>query len=266
MLLIVFLLFTFGLCIGSFLNVVIYRSLHDESPMKGRSKCPHCHKQIAWYDNIPLLSYVFLGGKCRHCHQSISLTYPVVEFITGLLFVWWYLGGFLFFQLTQQPFSLIQPFFWLLVGILLLVILVADATSYIIPDFAVMGLLALAVIYRVGLTAAGIMQVNDFLLSLVGTAIITAGFFFLWFATRGKGMGFGDVKYCLPMGLLLGWPKVFVGVFLAFVLGSLIGVLLMMVGKKHRKSIIPFGPFLVIGTVVALVYGEQIIAWYLRLL
>src|SRR5262249_53647315 len=105
-------LFIFGTMIGSFLNVVIYRTLNEESWVKGRSKCESCGKQIKWYDNVPLISYFVLGGKCRACKAPISISHPVIEFLTGTLFVWWYWGGSLFFRLTQQPLGVIQPLFW----------------------------------------------------------------------------------------------------------------------------------------------------------
>jgi len=269
MLLIVLFLFIFGLVIGSFLNVVILRTLQEESPLEGRSRCDECRRQINWYDNIPLLSYIVLGGKCRYCKKPIDITHPVVEFMTGALFVWWYLGGFFFFQffkLSNQPFQVIQPVFWLVVGIILLIILVTDLISFIIPDYAVLALFFLSYFYRVALVAFGIMQVQDFALSLVGSLVVTAFFFSLWYFTKGKGMGFGDVKFCLPMGLLLGWPNIFVGMFLAFVIGAVVGIVVVVWKKSSLKAKIPFGPFLVLGTVITLMYGDGILQWYLGLL
>lgn len=259
-------LFVFGLIIGSFLNVVIYRTLNDESPIEGRSRCDHCRKQIAWYDNIPLLSFLILGGRCRYCKKPIALMHPIVEFTTGILFVWWYLWGFLFFQLTQRPFDFVQPLFWLLVAVLLLIIFFSDLTSYIIPDYAVGSLLGIALLYRIGLTLAGIMRWDDFIWILGGMLLNGVFFFLLWLVTKGKGMGFGDVKFAFPMGLLLGWPQVIVGVFIAFILGSVVGVGLLVSGKKQLKQPIPFGPFLIAGTLIALVYGEQLLHWYLQMI
>lgn len=262
-------LFAFGCVIGSFLNVVIYRTLNEESFITGRSRCDHCKKTIAWYDNIPLVSFLVLKGKCRYCKKPISPTHLVVELLTGVLFVWWYFGGFFFFkffQLTEHPFQLIQPMFWLLVGIFLLIILVTDAISYLIPDYAVGSLFVLALLYRISLVAFGIMRPVDFGLSLLGTLLITVFFFSLWYFTKGRGMGFGDVKYCLPMGLLLGWPIMLVGVFMSFVIGAVVGLAMIGLKKKTMKAVIPFGPFLVVGTVIALVYGDPIMQWYLGLL
>lgn len=262
----VLIIFIFGLVIGSFLNVVILRTLRDESPMEGRSRCDSCRAQIAWYDNIPLLSYLILRGKCRMCRAPIPPLHPIVEATTGILFVWWYMWGFVFFQLTQQPFVVIQPLFWLTVAVLLVIIFFSDLIAFIIPDFAVGSLFVIALMYRIALVTFGIMQPTDFFMTIL-VMIGNAGFFLLLFIlTRGKGMGFGDVKYALPMALLLGWPGTLVGVFLSFVLGSLIGVALLMSGKRKLKQPIPFGPFLIAGTVITLVIGEQLLQWYISMI
>src|SRR5260221_77051 len=134
---ITFVLFLFGAVIGSFLNVVIYRTMAGEPWTRGRSHCETCGKMVHWFDNIPLISYFILRGKCRACRAPIAITHPVIEFLTGSLFIWWYWGGTFFFRLTQQPFHYVQPLFWLLVGILLVIIFFADALYFIIPDEAV---------------------------------------------------------------------------------------------------------------------------------
>lgn len=272
LLLVSLLLFVAGAVVGSFLNVVIYRSL-DEEPTKkkeswvtGRSRCDQCGKQIAWYDNIPLLSFLILQGKCRHCQTRISLAHPVIELLTGLLFVWWYWGGAVFFQLTKTPFQVLQPLFWLCVGLVLLGIFLADILYYIIPDTLVMILTVLTVLYRLMLVGYGEMQLHD-LLWAVGATVVAAGFFaLLWFGTKGKGMGLGDAKLMIPLGLLLGWPAIAVGVFLAFISGAVVGVSLIAVGKRTFGQIIPFGPFLIAGSFVALLWGDKLISWYIGLL
>ncbi|MFC1653229.1 prepilin peptidase [Patescibacteria group bacterium] len=204
---IVLIVFLFGLSIGSFLNVVIYRTLNDESPLEGRSRCTSCKKTIAWYDNIPLLSYVALRGKCRKCKKPISLQYPVVEGMTGVLFVWWYLVGSAFFQLTQQPFNFIQPAYWLIVGVLLLIVLVTDYMTFLIPDYTVILLSIFALIYRTILVNTGVMQSGDLWLAVVSGLGLSAFFSLLIFATKGRGMGWGDVKLAFALGVLLGWPS-----------------------------------------------------------
>ena len=130
----VLLFFVLGMVIGSFLNVVVYRTIYGESPMKGRSRCPYCKKEISWKHNIPLLSFLFLKGSCAYCGKKISWQYPVVEVLTGMLFVWWYLVGSGFFLLVNTPFELVQPYFWLMVGILLVLVFVFDAWYGVIPN------------------------------------------------------------------------------------------------------------------------------------
>lgn len=260
-------LFAIGAAVGSFLNVVIYRTMTEESWVKGRSKCEDCGYQLRWFDNIPLVSFLWLRGRCRKCRKSIALIHPVVEFLTGALFVWWYWGGtLLFFRLTEQPFQLIQPAFWLGVGVLLLMIVVADLSYLIIPDLAVGLLLVTTLTYRVVLTWAGVMQMSDLvwsLLAAVGAAVFFGG---LWVVTKGRGMGLGDVKLVGPLALLMGWPNSLVGFFLAFISGAVVGVCLLLLGKKRFGQVVPFGPFLVLGTVLALVWGDGLSHWYIGLL
>jgi prepilin signal peptidase PulO-like enzyme (type II secretory pathway) len=258
--------FLFGLVIGSFLNVVIYRTLHDESPFKGRSKCPKCKKQIAWYDNIPLLSYFLLGGKCRKCKKAISVQYPIVEGMTGILFVWWYVVGFAFFSLTSHPLTVIQPAYWLVIGILLLIILVTDFMTYLIPDFTVALIALLSLIYRVYLVNSGVMVATDMWNAVYSGAGLGFFFFLLVKVTRGRGMGMGDVYFAFALGLLLGWPRSLIAVFLAFLIGALAGIVLIILKKKNFGQTIPFGPFLVLGTLAALMWGYDVWMWYLGLL
>lgn len=256
-------LFVFGLAIGSFINVVIYRTVHGDSPMRGRSYCDVCKKPIAWYDNIPLFSFLVLKRKCRHCKTVIPWEYPAVELITGLLFVWWYLVGFTFFQLTSQPLNIIQPIFWLVVGILFLVITFTDISYMIIPDSAVVLLTVTTFLYRLYLTQTGVMQGRD-LVSMILTACVSSLFFFaLVLITKGRGMGFGDVKLVFPLGLIVGFPNALAALFVACVSGAAVGMILMWSKQKKLTGVIPFGPFLILGTVVALVWGDQLMHWYL---
>lgn len=259
-------LFILGAAVGSFINVVISRSLNDEQWVKGRSHCDHCGQPLAWYDMFPLLSYLFLTGKSRCCKKSLSISHPVVEFLSGTLFVWWFWGGSLFFQLTKAPFQIIQPAFWLLVGLLLLIIFFVDLSYMIIPDWAVGLLLIVTLLYRIALTITKVMLTQDLLATLVASCLVGLFFFGLWFFTKGKGMGFGDVKFSLPMTLLLGWPLILVGLFISFLTGAMVGVGLILLKKKNIKQAVPFGPFLVIGTLVTLVFGDQILSWYLGML
>ncbi len=263
-------LFIFGTIIGSFINVVIYRTLKKESWVKGRSKCENCQKQIQWFDNLPLLSFFILGGKCRHCKTSISISHPVVEFLTGSLFVWWYWGGSLFFRITEAPLQFIQPIFWLLVGLILVIIFCVDILYFIIPDEAVIALTSLTVLYRVSLVTTGVMQLPDLGRAILGSLGLSLFFYGIGVLyekiTKKSGMGFGDVKLVFPLGLLMGWPNLLVGIFLSFIFGSVVGVALILLGKRKFQQAIPFGPFLIAGTITALVVGNQLLQWYVHLL
>ncbi len=263
---VVVLLFIFGAAIGSFLNVVIYRTQTGESWVYGRSKCEQCHTQICWYDNIPVVSFLILGGKCRSCHAKLSYSHPVVEGLMGLLFVWWYIVGFVFFQLSQQPFVFLQPLFWLIVGVVLLYIVIIDYKYMLIPETAVVFLTALVVLYRIALTAAGIMQLNDFLIAISGMAATVLFFWGLWYITKGKGFGFGDVQLAVPLALLVGWPELLVWVFISFVLGAVVGLCLIALKLARFGKPIPFGPFLILGACISLIWGNYLVAWYVTLI
>lgn len=260
-----FFLFAFGAALGSFINVVIYRTIKGQSWVKGFSKCDHCGKHLRWYDNIPLLSFLFLRGKSRDCGQPLSFIHPVIEATTGLLLVSWYWLGQSYFQL-DGAFAYLQPAFWLAVGLLLLMIVIADYLYMIIPDGLVAVLLGLTLLYRLSLVMVGVMPLSELIASVIVTAVIFSFFAGLWLMTGGRGMGLGDVKLVLPLGLLLGWPQAVLGIFLAFILGAIISLLLLAVHKKRFGQTIPFGPFLVLGAVIALVAGNELIGWYLALM
>jgi leader peptidase (prepilin peptidase) / N-methyltransferase len=255
-------LFFLGAAVGSFLNVVIYRTVQGESWLKGRSKCDHCRKKIAWFDNIPIFSFLFLKRKARCCGKPIPISYPIVEFMTGTLFVWWYLIGFLFFKLTTTPFQLLQPLFWLVVGVLLLTIFFADLMHMIIPDKVVGTLFIITLIYRLYLTSSSIMQVKDLQMAVLGMILAVVFLGGLWLVTKGRGMGLGDVKLAAPVALILGWPKTLVGLFFAFILGGMAAMVLLVSNRKKFGQVIPFGPFIIAGAVLSLIWGDAIFNWY----
>lgn len=261
-----------GAVLGSFLNVLIYRTLDEEplrrheSWMRGWSRCDECKKRIAWYDNIPLVSYVLLRGRCRYCKKKITLSHPVVELLVGTLFVWWYWSGAFFFQLTQAPLQMLQPLFWLMVGILLLVIAIADVRYWIIPDWAVGMLTFITLLYRIVLVTEGVMRPVDLLTTLTVSLASVVALWTLWLLTKKKGIGLGDVKLVFPLGLLLGWPNTLVGLFLAFVMGAGVGVTLVLLKRRHVSEALPFGPFLVAASCVSLLWGDALVRWYTSLL
>jgi len=244
-------LFILGLSTGSFLNVVIYRLKIKKSILKPRSFCPACNHTLVWYDLIPVLSFVFLGGKCRYCRKRISWQHPLVELSAGLLFILFYLkSGSLDWRLL----------FNLLFVSILIVVFVYDLKHYLILDKVIVLGAVLAVIASICLGKP------EFPYALLGSAVVGGFFALLVLISRGKWMGGGDVKFGFLIGLIVGWPSVLVSLFLAFVLGGIIGVLLIVFRKKTLKSAVPFGTFLATATVTVMLYGEKILDWYLNIL
>ena len=273
-------IFLFGLCIGSFLNCLIYR-LHEGKSLGGRSFCPKCKHQIAWYDNIPVLSFVLLRGKCRHCSGTISWQYPVVELITGVLFVIAFginfhpfgyeqfsifnfqtISNFQFpisnILISQYPSILTLLFDWFLISIMT-IIFIYDLKWYLILD--IITLPACAVVIILNLLIG--MSWQNMLIS----GIIGGSFFLLQFLiSRGKWIGGGDIRLGLLMGLSLGWPLILVALFLAYIIGSVVGVYLIFTKKKEFGSQIPLGIFLSVASIITLFWGNGLLAWYIRIL
>lgn len=246
----IILIFVFGLCVGSFLNVVIYRLHKGQSLVKPHSYCPHCRHRLFWSDLMPILSFVFLRGRCRYCHKKISWQYPLVEGVTGLLFL-------LFFLFDGPTVILIFHF---MIGAILLLIFVYDLKYLLIPDqFILVGSVC-------AILSSILLQSPAFPQALLGS-VMGGGFFaFIVLISRGRWMGGGDVKLGFLMGLLLGWSSLLLALFLAFVGGALIGLLLILTRKKTFKSAVPFGTFLTVATLVALFFGDNLLAAYLSML
>ena len=241
----------FGALIGSFLNVCICRLPREESIVTPGSHCPQCNNPIRFYDNIPLLSYLLLRGKCRHCGKPISIQYPIVEGVNAL-------SSWVLFT-TYGP-SLSYFFFFAFVAALI-VITVIDLQHQIIPDvISIPGM-------GVGLLGSLMLSHLSFLNSL-GGLLLGGGSLFLvatvyqWLFKR-EGMGGGDVKLLGMIGAFLGWKAVILTILLSSLVGSSIGILVMVLKGKDFKYAIPFGPFLSLGAVLTLFYGEAIIRWYL---
>jgi len=190
--------------------------------------------------------------------------------LTGILFVWWFVVGFNFFKLVGSPWSFIQPVFWLTVGMVLLSIFMTDLLYMVIPFSLNLLLFSLSLIYRVGLVGFGIMRATDFWLALLSGLGVCLIFISLQYLTKKikkvDGIGLGDVFLVPSLGLLLGWPKIVPGVFISFVSGALVGIVLMVMKKKKMSQYLPLGPFLILGTVIGLLWGGQIWEWYLGLL
>jgi len=255
----IFFFFLFGLAAGSFLNSVIYRLDTGESLIKTRSHCPHCKKTLSWMELIPVVSFILQKGRCKHCKKPISWQYPLVEIATGLLFI----------LVAFYNFNFIVTCYLLLVICFLIIIFVYDLKHYIIPDQVVYPAIVLAFGFRIlNLFENWKLKIEnlDPLLNFVLAAILAGAFFLvIVLISRGKWMGMGDVKLAVFMGLVLGWPKIILALFLAFLIGAFVSVILMILKKKTLKSEIPFGPFLAAATILTLFLGSTLIDWYLGL-
>jgi len=241
-----------GALIGSFLNVCILRVPKGESIVIPGSHCPHCNKPIKFYDNIPLVSYFLLRGKCRHCSEPISLQYPLVEGITAVLSL---------LLIRKYGPSLSYLFYFLFVDGLI-VITVIDLYHQIIPDVVSIpgigiGLLCSLIIPHLASldSLAGIL--------LGGGSLFLVATVYQWLFKR-EGMGGGDVKLLAMIGAFLGWKAVILTILLSSLVGSMVGIVVILLKGKDFKYAIPFGPFLSFGAVIALFYQNEIISWYLQ--
>jgi len=269
-------IFIFGAIVGSFLNVVIHRVPNEESIVFPNSACPNCEKSIKPYDNIPILSWLVLGGKCRNCKNPISPRYLFVEILTGLLFlsVYWSIG-----------FNAFLPVALMFVAAVVSLVFI-DAEHMILPNVITYPLLLFALIVRIVFPLLfGANYFSDFrffplnrmedypvwLVSLVGAilgGIVGGGFLWLvgaiWKKLRGvDAMGLGDVKMMFAVGALLGWRLTLLSIFLGAFAGAVIGIFVIARQKeKDFQTQIPFGIFLGIGSILSLLFGEQLIGWY----
>jgi len=271
-------IFMFGAIVGSFLNVVIHRVPNEESIVFPNSACPKCKNPIKPYDNLPIISWLMLGGKCRNCKEKIAARYPAVELLTAFLFTltFWAIG-----------FNAFLPICLIFVATMISLIFI-DAEHMILPDVINFPLLGLALIVRIfypiffdsayfpDLLHAPLSSMQNlplWLVSLIGAVLgglIGGGFLWLvgeiWKRFRGvEAMGLGDVKMMFAVGALLGWRLTFLSIFLGAFSGAIIGVFLVSKQKdKDMQTQIPFGIFLGTGSIIALLFGEQLIGWYIR--
>ncbi len=247
--------FLLGLCLGSFANVLIDRLPRGLDVIGGRSRCDRCKKTLRWFELIPLLSFFMQRGRCLRCHKPISIQYPLVELITaiGLLYMYIY-----------YSYSLPLVVAYSLIFFSLLVIFVADGKYQIIPDsMIVAGVIGVVMkgMSHIGTTSL-MADVQNRLLSGLGASVF---FLLLWRITRGRGMGLGDVKLAFLIGLFLGYPLTVVSLYLAFLTGAVVGVILMIAGQKSLKSRIAFGPFLVAACVEVFLWSEVFLSLWKRL-
>lgn len=242
-----------GIVLGSFAKATADRVITNRSIL-GRSYCLQCKHKLKWYDLFPVFSFIFLKGKCRYCHKKIPLSNFLVEIVMGVAV------ALLFSSIVPPitPLLILDLFFKLAVVLVLALIFLIDLETGLIPDKITYPAIIFTSLYIV--ISYGLQSI----MSLVVAVILALSFSLLIILTNGKGMGWGDVKYVLFLGLALGFPDILVGVFLAFLTGAIISVGLIIFGRKHFGQTIPFGPFLSIGAYISLLYGTEIINWYLQ--
>lgn len=239
-------IFILGIAFGSFLNVIIFRLSKKESFLKGRSYCPSCKHRLEARDLIPFFSFIFQKGRCRYCKNEISFIYPLVELITGLVFL------FLFINLGPS----LRLLVYLVYSCFLIIIFVYDLRYHLILDKVTLPAMIIVILADI------VLKVSFF--SVLFGVIIGGGFFLIIFtASRGRWIGGGDIRLGVLMGLMLGWEKLLVALVIAYLSGALVALMLLITKKRRLKSKLPFGPFLGLGTFIALLYGDQIISWYL---
>ena len=264
-----FLIFIIGTAIGSFLNVLIDRLPQEESIM-GRSHCDHCRKKLEWQDLVPIFSFFYLGARCRRCKKKLSFFYPMVELLTGVMFV--FVLVFASFNLRNSPLTtllnggsitdsllIIHTNFLYILALLgivssAIVIFFADFKYQIIPDSIQVALFGFAFLF---LITQGITP-RIFLDHVVAAFLTMLPILLLFLITKGKGMGFGDVKLSFTMGFLLGIMGGLASLYMAFISGAIIGIILVIYKKRKLKSKIAFGPFLVLGLLAILFFNNQI--------
>jgi len=244
----------FGLIVGSYLNVVVYRLPLGLSTVYPRSRCPGCGSLIRARDNVPVLSFLLLRGRCRNCGTPISWRYPLVEATTSALFV----ACLLRFGLVPQ--TLVAITF----ACLMLALALIDYDHMILPDRLTLPGVAVGLATQLVAPLAGLLPAV--LGALIGAGILLAVWGLWWVVRREEGMGLGDVKMLALVGAFLGWKGVLVTLFFGALSGSVVGLALMRRGSVDMRSKLPFGVFLALGGIVALFFGDALIAWYAGLL
>lgn len=251
----------FAAVLASFFNVVIYRTIKEESFVKGRSYCESCKREIVWYDNIPIISFLLLRGKCRHCHKKIKSIYFWTEVLAAVYALFFL---FITYRLNLFPtLEIWQIVFYFLLFLILIFIIISDLQYLIIPDLFTAILTVLVIAYQF---LAGASWVSSLIATAFSISIFSAIFFLAKKIYKKDALGMGDIKLMLPFSLFLGWPKIVMAVFLSFIIGGFFAMLVLLTGKKKFGQALAFGPFLVLGFTAALFWAEQIWTWYWSLL
>ncbi|WP_167954730.1 prepilin peptidase [Anaerosporobacter faecicola] len=237
--------FLYGIVIGSFLNVCIYRIPKGEDVIRTRSHCMNCGHWLRWYELLPVVSYLFQRGRCRNCGEKLSLQYPMVELLNGILYVWiiWEKG------ITPEGILLC------ILSSTLLVISVIDLKTFTIP----LGLNVM--VFFLGLVRAG-MELERATTHLIGMVVVSGFLWLLYWLTKGKGIGDGDIKLMIGAGTYLGVTNSIFALWLACFLGSILhGIRMKLFKASHQLA---FGPYLSVGIIIAALYGQKLIQWYLQ--
>ena len=272
-------LFVIGLLVGSFVNVLAlrYSGAHGFSKaLRGRSQCPHCHKTLSWYELLPIISFLIQGRRCRHCRAKIYWQYPIVELMCGLIFL---LPLYLRNPFIPVEYSWIMNALWIVIFLILVLVALIDFRLSIIPDELniALGLLGIAMTVvqgQYGLFdtfsgsflggAAAIFGVRGSIwinrLLAVGLEILLLGI--IIYTTKGRGMGMGDLKFLAALGLIFGWPDTLFITAFSFIIGAVFSIYLLVAHRKAMRDAVPFGPFLVLGTVVVFFFGNVIVSSY----
>lgn len=289
--------FIIGVCLGSFTKVLADRSLTVKS-FWGRSYCVSCKHKLAWYDLFPILSYIFLRGKCRYCSKKLSLEYPLIEFLMGLLIAGIFAKvipvNFLELNVLSQGIVGLSLLMYLLISIILAATFLTDFKTGYIPDritypgiWSLFILLAVSSVYKsvllyFSLQSSGLGKYllppysnyfythtaelfEPFIYGCVMAVVLGLFFYLLIVFTKGRGMGGGDLKLGVFLGLAFGFPYALVVLMLSFLLGSIAGIGLILFGKKKFGQTLPFGPFLSLAGVIVIFWGAEILSWYLHL-
>ena len=241
----------YGLIIGSFLNVCIYRIPREESIAFPSSHCPKCNTSLKWYDNIPVFSFIMYKGKCRYCGEKISPQYPIIEILNAIVYIIIYVK----FGLT------LEFLFYAIISSILIVIALIDLQEMIIPDILVISILAVSIIYKIASYFLYNSPIN--LLDSIGGLALSAILFILIILVSKGGMGGGDVTLIGSLGFILGIKGILLTIFLSFILGAVISLILLALKIKGRKDPIPFGPFIILGFFITIMVGDYLFNWYM---
>lgn len=253
--------FFFGLAFGSFINVIVLRLYWQESFISGRSYCDYCREKLSFWELIPVIGFLLLRGKCRSCKKPISLQYPLIEILSGLI---WF-SSFYFWRSWGQL-DIMSVGFSILIFSLLLSVSVYDFKFSLIPDKIVVPAIVLTFVYNIFLAVRSGEWVFSFIYPIFAGLLFGGFFAMLFFGSGGKWIGFGDVKLMVLIGLMLGVFKGFLAIFLAFISASIFALFFLVLKRKTLKSQMVFGPFLAFALFVLYFFSSQILNFYMKLI